>query len=165
MTIDQKAAEFAEQAHLGQLYGDKPYIHHIRAVVSVMTDAGIQDGDLLAAAFLHDVIEDTAIKLEQVSQEFGLRVAELVQAVTDEPGKNRAERKRKTYPKVLSVEGAKTVKLADRLANVRSCSITGNGSLLKMYIGEHREFRAALYRDEDGPVDQLLWKELDSLLS
>ena len=81
----QKAAEFAAHAHAGALRkGSKlPYIVHPREVamiVAMMTE----DPEVIAAAYLHDVIEDAGVRYEELEEQFGKRVADLVQAEADE---------------------------------------------------------------------------------
>jgi len=89
-------------------------------------------------------------------------VANLVRAVTDEPGNNRKQRKIATYPKIRAygIE-AVALKLADRIANVEHCIEVGNTSLLQMYYKEHLDFSKALR--EAGELTDL-WSKLDALL-
>jgi (p)ppGpp synthase/HD superfamily hydrolase len=112
---------FATAAHeaIGQKrkYTFEPYIVHPAAVVSLLRKHVPETTDeMFAAAWLHDVIEDTKIEMPTIRREFGSKVADLVYWLTDEkpPGMNRKERKAKTLErfKVAPVE-AKTIKLAD----------------------------------------------------
>jgi (p)ppGpp synthase/HD superfamily hydrolase len=77
--------------------------------------------EAIAAAWLHDTVEDTEVTLHDVRQEFGGKVARLVDAVTDELGDSREARKAGMYKKlaVAPVE-ARAVKLADRYANMKA---------------------------------------------
>lgn len=154
-----RARDFAIAAHGDQKYGDRPYSHHLDAVAEIVKGYG---DHAVMVAYLHDVIEDTAVNVDEILWLFGYHVAECVALLTDEPGANRKERKKKTYAK-LSQSGSELaliVKAADRLANVRACVADGNKKLFEMYKKEHADFRAAVYR----PVicDQI-WAELDSL--
>lgn len=123
------------------------------------------------AAILHDVIEDTDESFASLNDVFGYKVAVLVNAVTDEPGKNRKERKAKTLPKIMSNEYAIFVKLADRLDNVEQCLLKGD-SRIDMYRKEHAQFMEALRfpnlgYDRNGELydgTEELWLELDALL-
>lgn len=164
--IVSSAIAFAYQAHRGQTYGGKPYVAHLVAVVSNIHLFSFRTDVLEAAAWLHDAVEDTEVTIADVRQTCGDEVAELVFAVTNEDGKNRKERNARTYPKILAVPGALTLKLADRIANVESCWETRNSKLF-MYQREYHDFRKALYREARSPEEVgiiLMWNRLDELL-
>ena len=79
-----KAIIFAVNAHRGQLRkgSNAPYILHpmeAAAIVAAMTD----DEEVIAAAVLHDTVEDTAVTLDEICEQFGKRVAELVAAESE----------------------------------------------------------------------------------
>ena len=117
-----KAKVFAVKAHGQQMYGDKPYVVHLEHVHEVMKQYRSTNPDVLVhmAAWLHDVLEDTAISKAELVRSFGEEVADIVYRVSDEPGTDRAERKRKTYAKIRCHTDATTVKLCDRIANVEA---------------------------------------------
>jgi (p)ppGpp synthase/HD superfamily hydrolase len=144
-----------------QMYGVLPYTHHLEAVERVLRDFGVEDIDLLVAAWLHDVVEDTSVKIRDIVENFGEDVAELVRAVTNEPGQNRAAKFAATFPKIRNA-GARALKLklADRIANCQ----TGGGSL-KMYTKEYPEFRRALWDPTDDLHLNLMWATLDELMN
>ena len=77
-----RAYAFAAKAHFGQqrLSGED-YVQHPVAVAKILSEME-GDAPTLAAALLHDVVEDTNIKLEQIRAEFGLEIAKLVDGVT-----------------------------------------------------------------------------------
>src|SRR5690554_7777893 len=78
----KRAYYYAEQAHEGQQRrSGEPYISHPLAVASILADMRM-DHQCLAAALLHDVIEDTGIPKEALSQQFGETVSELVDGVS-----------------------------------------------------------------------------------
>ncbi len=119
-----KAADFAAHKHRRQRRKDaeaSPYINHPLALARVLKlEAGVEDVDVLAAAILHDTVEDTQTTIEELEREFGKTVAGIVAEVTDDKGLPKAERKR------LQVEHAphlspqaKLVKLADKICNLR----------------------------------------------
>jgi (p)ppGpp synthase/HD superfamily hydrolase len=142
----KKASEFAAKAHGTQTYGDKPYTHHLEMVIEVLYRFGFsKDRDLLQAAYLHDTIEDTDIRWFDLWACFNKGVADLVEAVTDGPGKNRKERHASTYPYIRQF-GARAValKLADRIANVEHSIATSNTGKFKMYRKEHKDFEKVL---------------------
>ena len=150
------AQEFAISQH--QQFG-KPYdLVHIPDVVSLVT-AKTNDPDVISAAWLHDVVEDTGVSIDTIRQMYGNRVAQIVWAVTDEPGANRAERKEKTLPKIAQNSDAALVKLADRVANVTASQ--GDERRLAMYRGEQSAFQAAL--QSVAPYDDM-WGTLSSVL-
>ncbi len=167
MTINiGKARNFAADAHKDQLYGDKPYIAHLDAVFGVLKEFGsfpvghcLWDQSLADAAYLHDVLEDTDVTFEHIRAEFGLRCAQLVEGVTDEPGENRAERKKLTYPKTAADPWCVMLKLADRIANVRAAGELEDTRLLDMYMEEYSEFRRALHSELI--LNETMWEELD----
>jgi (p)ppGpp synthase/HD superfamily hydrolase len=150
------AQEFAISQH--QQFG-KPYdLTHIPQVVSLVA-AKTSDPDVIAAAWLHDVVEDTGVSIETIRQMYGDRVAQIVWAVTDEPGANRVERKDKTLPKIAQNSDAALIKLADRVANVTASQ--GDERRLAMYRKEQPAFQAAL--QSVAPYDDM-WGTLSSIL-
>ena len=92
--IIKYAKEYAIKHHEGQVHGPRPFWHHLRDVVGVLKEFQIDDPDLLAAAWLHDVVEDTSVTVEDVTAEFGPRIGALVDALTDGDGATRKKRKR-----------------------------------------------------------------------
>lgn len=162
--LERNAYEFARRAHGSQTYGSEPYTVHLEAVAKVMERFGVTDHTLLAAAYLHDVLEDTNVTLEQLSQVFPESVVTPVWLVTEPKGKNRIERHAVTYPKIRSDSRAILLKLADRIANFES------GGKTDMYINEYAGFKSALFdgnpNTEPGvyqPTILSMWKHLDNL--
>jgi (p)ppGpp synthase/HD superfamily hydrolase len=158
------AKQFAAVIHedAGQRYGDGPYSDHLEAVAKVLLRFDVIDRDLLASAYLHDIVEDCGVSLDVIKELFGEKVATLVSAVTDEAGLNRKERKAKTYPKIKALPEAVMIKLADRIANVEMSLKTSNERMFKMYRKEHDEFTVNLRTI--GVCDQF-WKALDTLIT
>ncbi len=161
MLADARA--FALRAHDGQMYGARPYSWHLEAVAELLAPYGAQ---AQVIAYLHDIVEDTAVSDDEVNARFGPFVGECVGLLTDAPGATRAERKAQTYARLATVSGpaelALVVKAADRLANVRSCVADRRQRLWEIYRHEHRAFRAAAYRPG---LCEPLWRELDGLLA
>jgi guanosine-3',5'-bis(diphosphate) 3'-pyrophosphohydrolase len=120
-----EAFAFATACHGDQLRPTgEPYERHLLEAVEVLAEgAGVRDRDVLVAALLHDVVEDTACTLEEVGDRFGPRVAELVDWVTktDPPDGGDSEAARLGYLRRLASAPpeAVLVKLADRLSNVQ----------------------------------------------
>jgi hypothetical protein len=121
-----RARRFATQAHrrIGhrRKYDQRPYEVHLKAVAQLVA-AVTDDPETIAAAWLHDTVEDTEVTVDEIRERFGLGVAELVADLTDvsRPGDgNRAARKviDRAHTARASPR-AKTVKLADLLDNCR----------------------------------------------
>ncbi len=117
--------QFAIDAHGGQLYGDKPYAYHLQKVAEVLSDFGYTEDKWQAAAWLHDVIEDTDVSQAHVHTRFGWEVATLVWAVTGE-GANRKEKQASIITKLHQCKEACILKLADRIANLEACILEKN---------------------------------------
>lgn len=161
--IIKRAAAFAAMAHADQKYGGRPYTTHTYAVARILAKFGFKHPTFQAAGFLHDTLEDTDTTKEMLVAEFGDDIAELVYAVTDEPGHNRRDRHKKTYPKIKAVPGAVVLKLADRIANVQSCWLHLDSRLF-MYRDEYGGFREALFDESTSRTVLKMWAELDRLL-
>ncbi len=165
---------FALEKHSGQLYGHAPYHVHLFDAVHVLRrffDWESLSQDIIDAVWLHDTIEDTETTKEEIEEKFGINVANLVHAVTNESGENRKERHLKTYPKIRNTEDAITVKLADRIANIeQAISHDRYGrppqKIFSMYVREWDGFVSELRDrcDGEGPVNSLMWLYLDELM-
>lgn len=142
MSIEERAKVFATAAHGGidhrRKYTGEPYINHPAAVVEIVRTVP-HTPEMLAAAWLHDVVEDTPVTLDEVRAVFGDIVGELVYWLTDkakpEDG-NRATRK--AIDRAHSAQApaaAQTIKLADLIDNFAS-------------ISEHDPDFAVVYRRE-----------------
>lgn len=119
-----KAASFAAHKNRDQRRKDAnatPYINHPLALASVLADeAGITDAEVLAAALLHDTIEDTLTGADELRAAFGERITSIVEEVTDDKSLDKAERKRLQEVDAPSKSReAKLVKLADKICNLR----------------------------------------------
>lgn len=162
-----KAKEMQVKAHEEQKYGEYPYSYHIEHVEDVFRRFYQRSEEGLAAVFiaicLHDALEDTSLTREEIQTELNEDIATLVWRVTDEPGKNRKERKEKTYLKTREDERAIIIKLADRIANVESCQ-SSNNRLLKMYQKEHAEFVQALRPFCTTVIAEKMWVYLGNIL-
>ena len=119
-----KALEFASLKHRDQRRKDanaSPYINHPIALASVLTrEGGVVDEVVLAAAILHDTLEDTQTTPAELREHFGEQIASVVEEVTDDKNLLKAERKRLQIEHAASISReAKLVKLADKICNVR----------------------------------------------
>jgi GTP diphosphokinase / guanosine-3',5'-bis(diphosphate) 3'-diphosphatase len=119
-----RAVEFAAQKHRMQRRKDSdasPYINHPIALMHVLClDGGIIDPIVLAAAALHDTVEDTETTEEELRTTFGEEIAQIVVEMTDDKSLPKDERKRLqiVHAHQMSREGA-LVKLADKICNLR----------------------------------------------
>lgn len=119
-----KALHFAADKHRDQKrkgVNASPYINHPIEVAQILADiGGINDLGVLAAAVLHDTVEDTEAEPADIEREFGERIANIVGEVTDDKSLKKSERKRLQIEHALhmSDEGA-LVKVADKIANIR----------------------------------------------
>jgi len=122
-----RAKLIAETAHgaTGQKrkYTGKPYIVHPAEVFLILINAGIKDENILSAAWLHDVVEDTEITLEFVFKNVGFEVSKIVEMVTDiskpEDGNRKVRKQIDREHYLIADYRGKTVKLADCLSNGR----------------------------------------------
>ncbi|WP_037373361.1 HD domain-containing protein [Salinimicrobium xinjiangense] len=123
--MEEEALEFATRAHGEQQrkFTSEPYIEHPKRVAEMVRSVS-HTTEMICAAYLHDVVEDTAVKIEEIEQKFGKKVADLVQELTDEfmkenyPQLNRRARKDKEVERQATIsKEAKTIKLADVIDN------------------------------------------------
>lgn len=151
------ARGFAVERHGNQKYGSKPYITHLEDVAKIVVDIDCND-ETINAAYLHDILEDTKTTRQELQSLFGEEVAKIVYLVSGE-GSNRKERTQSIYKKIRNAgmigDWAASIKIADRIANVRS-SANNNPALFNMYLGESNDFMSNLY----GLGDVRLWAKL-----
>ena len=109
-----QALMVARRYHLNQIDDEgKPYMNHIWQVYHIMQQV-TTDEEILAAALLHDIIEDTEYTQEELLKTFGQRVHDLVMEVTHE---GKADNHGFYFPRLHSREGI-MIKFADRLSNL-----------------------------------------------
>lgn len=147
-----KAIRFAAKAHEGQVrkYTGDPYVTHPLAVMKIVQGVP-HTTEMLCAAVLHDVVEDTPIQLTEIKDQFGPVVAELVDGLTDvsrpEMG-NRKIRKSidRNHTAVQSAE-VQTIKLADLIHNTSSIE-EHDPSFYKVYKQEKIELLKVLTKGD-----------------
>src|SRR5689334_11528971 len=125
LCLVSEAAELAARRHAGQQRkgrGKEPYVNHLAEVASLLSAATAgADAELVAAGWLHDTLEDTKTTHEELAEYFGLRVAGLVQECTDDMSQPKSERRRlQIVDCPHKSEGAKLIKIADKISNVRA---------------------------------------------
>jgi guanosine-3',5'-bis(diphosphate) 3'-pyrophosphohydrolase len=124
LAIVLEALGFAAHKHRDQRRKDasaSPYINHPIALANVLVREGaVSDPDVVAAALLHDTLEDTQTTLGELRAAFGERVARIVEEVTDDKSLPKAERKRLQIERAAALSReAQLVKLADKICNLR----------------------------------------------
>lgn len=144
----ERALLVAEKAHANQTYDIYPYMYHIKQVMYIAEQLNCEK-DIIIACILHDTLEDSDLSYNDLLKAFGNDIAEIVYAVTDELGRDRFERKEKTYPKIKDNWKAIIVKLCDRIANV-SHSKLYNKKLFEMYKKEHSNFCTSILSNNKG---------------
>ena len=122
-TLILKAAHFSAQKHSTQRRKDEnesPYINHpISVALAIAQIGGVDDPEILAAALLHDTLEDTETTPEELEDEFGKKVCEYVLDVTDDKTLPKDERKRRQIEHAKKISnGAALIKLGDKISNV-----------------------------------------------
>lgn len=127
-----KAIEFAAKAHDGMVRKkDKtPYILHpleAAVIVGTMTD----NQDVISAAVLHDVVEDTAITIEEIEERFGSRVRVLVESETEDKRAN------------LPPENTWRIRKEESLEELASC---GDTDVLMLWLGDKLANMRSFYR-------------------
>ncbi|MDQ2987327.1 MAG: HD domain-containing protein [Armatimonadota bacterium] len=153
MTLED-ALLYAVNAHRGQLRDGAsplPYVTHPVEVVANLRYVGrITDEDVLAAGFLHDVLEETSASPPDIESKFGRRVRDLVESVTrrepttQETARLNADEIYALRSKMLLDEIAamspesQVIKLADRLSNVVGMHAARDGNKLARYVEQTR---------------------------
>nr|MBQ5604973.1 bifunctional (p)ppGpp synthetase/guanosine-3',5'-bis(diphosphate) 3'-pyrophosphohydrolase [Bacteroidales bacterium] len=133
MELVSEAIAFAVKAHDGmrRKKSDAPYILHpmeAAVIVGTMTD----DQNLIAAAVLHDVVEDAGITIEEIEEKFGKRVRELVESETED---KRADLPPSDTWRIRKEESLEVLKKSDDIA------------VLMVWLGDKLANMRAIYRD------------------
>ncbi len=165
MDVVEHARIFATAAHAGagqvRKYTNEPYIVHPAEVVSIVKTVP-HEPEMLAAAWLHDVVEDTDVTLELIWDEFGAIVTSYVHWLTNPSTKadgNRAARKAKDRDFMSRAPAAvKTIKLADLISNCSSI-LQHDETFARVYLEEKRLMLEVL---REG--DQELWNRAASIV-
>ncbi len=155
-----KALSFASERHRDQRRKDPhktPYINHpIDVMVNLWELGSIHDAETLAAALLHDVIEDTETYPCEIEQHFGKKVLALVEEVTDDKSLPKRIRKH------LQVENAankstqaKQIKLADKLCNVQDIGKNSPKGWSKMQCIEYLDWAEEVVKGLRGVNEEL----------
>jgi (p)ppGpp synthase/HD superfamily hydrolase len=146
--LTRDALAFADQRHAGQTrdLDDLPFVTHPVEVACLLHEAGYQD-EVVAAGVLHDVLEDTDAERSDLEARFGRRVAELVEAVTDDPTiEDDAERKAALRRQVADAgECAAVVFAADKVSKAREMRVrVSRGRFERADCGRFEHYEASL---------------------
>lgn len=136
--LTKKAYYFAVMAHSGQMRRDgEPYVFHPIGVALQVAKV-VKDTDMISAALLHDVIEDTNITRDDLEIEFNESIANLVQELTiDEEEKEKVGKKIYLAAALLQMsDKALLIKLADRFHNIRALIVLDDVDFIQWYYKE-----------------------------
>ncbi|RPH22152.1 bifunctional (p)ppGpp synthetase/guanosine-3',5'-bis(diphosphate) 3'-pyrophosphohydrolase [Buttiauxella warmboldiae] len=155
LSLEERARRYATKAHAAcdqrRKYTLEPYIVHPAAVVELVRSISAAE-EMLAAAWLHDTVEDTGSTLTDIQQHFGPDVAMLVAMVTNpeqRPGTNRMYRKRAHFLHTANASPeAQTIKLADIIDNTRGI-LRYDPHFARVYLIEKRIQLAGLQRGNE----------------
>jgi GTP diphosphokinase / guanosine-3',5'-bis(diphosphate) 3'-diphosphatase len=147
------ALEMAREAHAGQIRnasGGRPYIDHPVAVAEKLAEH-ISADEVLAAALLHDVVEDSELEVEDVRSRCGDRVAEIVDALTDDATVEPYDKRKQEHRDRVEAAGqdALAIYAADKLTNV------------EMLRTAHRKEGETVERELKVPLDEKveIWEQ------
>lgn len=133
--VIDSARKLALAEHAKHLHGKLPYSYHLVAVAGLVS-CFTTDPDVIAAAWLHDIVEDCPdIDLDVVEAMTNARVRDLVDRLTDPPGP-RALAKQVSLPRILASREASIIKLADRYHNHASTIMDRSEKYANLYLSE-----------------------------
>lgn len=163
--IEERALVFARSAHESidqrRKYTGEPYITHPIAVAALVKSVAHTEA-MLAAALLHDTVEDTPVTLDEIHRVFGFEVAGLVEMLTDVSKASDGDRAaRKSIDREHTAKAspaAKTIKLADLIDNTRSI-VERDAGFARTYLAEK-----ALLLEVLREGDEALWNIANDLV-
>lgn len=151
----EKAKKYATEKHrsVNQTYDTHEYAYHLAQVfetaqrfIHLIDEADRED--VLAACWVHDIIEDARETYNDVKKETNETIAELAYALTNEKGRTRAERaNEKYYAGIRNTQNASFVKFCDRIANVQYAKESGS-RMFQVYKEENANFVSKVYVPE-----------------
>jgi len=152
MNTVERAKVFATAAHaaVGQTrkYTGEPYVVHPMEVASLVESVGGTEA-MVAAALLHDVLEDTSVTVDVLEEQFGSEVADLVLWLTDvskpDDGNRSTRKALDRQHSAAAPAAAQTVKVADLISNTRSI-VAHDPDFAKVYLEEKRLLLEVLTR-------------------
>ena len=129
LEIVLKAALFAAEKHKDHRRKDEessPYINHPLKVAALLSGiGGVTDGEIIAAALLHDTVEDTETTFDEIEEHFGEATRNYVSEVTDDKSLSRKKRKLAQLDHASKLSyGATLIKICDKISNVHDVIYT-----------------------------------------
>jgi (p)ppGpp synthase/HD superfamily hydrolase len=157
-----EALDFAAVRHSAQRRKGPdaaPYVNHLIEVASLVANvAQVEDVDVLIAAVLHDVIEDTPTTADEVSQRFGPRVRRFVEALSDDKSLPRQRRREITLEELPKMEPlVHVIKLADLASNIKLLPPNWTEERKLEYL-EWSEHAATICGPSCQPLADLYWQ-------
>ncbi len=170
-----EACRFAalKHAHMRRKAANRtviPYVTHTLEAAQILAECGVADEDVLIAAVLHDSLEDTDAKEEDLRFKYGDRVLSIVKEVTDDPSMPRDAQKRAQVSSAPAKSyAAKLVKAADKTSNMRDlvrCPPGWSADRIREYALHGREVVAALNSKGELPpqLAALFWQASQDVL-
>lgn len=162
-SLDDKAYKFAEYVHRDQKrkWTNEPYFHHLLEVAKMVRETGCSQ-EAIAAAYLHDSVEDCEVSVDLIDRLFGKVVADKVYLLTEQrpAGMNRSARKKYYAEQLKDADPeTQTIKLADMISNVPSI-IKHDPSFATVYVREKKELlEVALFEGDStlrAKINQIL---------
>ena len=180
LPVFERAAVFAALAHAGthRKGGRIPYLTHPMEAAGIVAEM-TEDEELVAAAVLHDVLEDTEVTYEELKGYFGVRVADYVQGETEDkrrelpPESTWQLRKQETidFLRDRADKSARMLALADKLSNLRSIARDQEALGDRLWERFHQKDKGMhgwMYRQVAEALTELreyrAWKEYDALV-
>ncbi len=182
MELVSEAIVFAVKAHDGmrRKKSDLPYILHPCEAATIVGSI-TENQEVIAAAVLHDVVEDTPVTMDEVREKFGFRVAELVASETEDKRENLSPEETWRIRKEESIELLKNTKdveikilyLGDKLANMRSIYRQWKQMGDALWTGEgfhqsdpkqHGWYYRSIAEELRELSDTMAWREYDELI-
>jgi len=160
---DNAVSAFALERHGSQAHGSLKIEFHLADVAwnaRMHYDPHVnilEPEQVICAAWLHDIIEDTPTTLQEIEERFGCGVGNMVNLLTDKEGRNRLERHLRTYHAIRTDPDATLIKLCDRRHN-QDRSLKHGEHWMVMYEREYNYFKFALWTPHKF---KKLWEELD----
>lgn len=142
--------EFATERHKDQKYGALPYTFHLHSVVNTLNKYNITDPITVASGYLHDVLEDTDTTFEELKEQFGEDVANIVQLVSNKKSFEETVTGICTNPRAMDV------KLADRISNMTQSYFESNKRMMKKYLDQSITLTAYYDQFYSGHIDMYL---------
>jgi (p)ppGpp synthase/HD superfamily hydrolase len=157
-----QALDFAAERHSAQRRKGPdaaPYVNHLIEVATLVANVGqIDDVEVLIAAVLHDVLEDTPTSADEVTERFGERVCRFVRALSDDKSLPRKRRREITLEELPEMETlVKVIKLADLSSNIKLLPPNWSEERKLEYL-EWSERAATICSPECQPLADLYWQ-------